>query len=289
MFSSSVYRALLDSGTAVNGYRTLVIDPHDSIFKNILLLSERFMYFYPHRTFGSNWLMCSLICALLFLLSGRGKKLIRPGIRMFALFFFVYFVFTHFYGLPEDHISRWNEMYTQWLNMLFFWGVLLSVLLLPWKSAHMRIILIFVWLSVVGIIAPLIVVKLIWPRYFLFSSLFLIEFGMFLFAESYRDWGKGQRVAECIVLAAYLLVGIHRFSIYYDISQGLNERKALIRAAQNGEIDKLYFEELPHSEYVLVSEPPDDNEGAVATFKEFYKIPESVEFHNSAEDFSPGE
>ena len=112
---------------------------------------------------------------------------------------------------------------------------------------------------------------------------------MFLFAESYKDWGKGRRIAECFILFAWLLVVAFRFSIYYDIGQGLKERKALIRAAQNGETDRLYFEDLPHGEYYMISEPLDIDEGSVAAFKEFYKIPDSVEFHNLPEDFSPKE
>ena len=167
MFSSGIYQSLLSSGTAVNGYRTLTVDLHDSLINIFIFASNRFMYYYPHRAFGNNWVICSLICVLLFLLAGRGKRLVRVGVRLFTAFFFAYFVFTHSYGLLEDHISRWSEMYTRWLNMLFFWGVFLAVLLLPWKGARMRIILIFVWLSVVVIIAPLVVIKLIWPRYFI--------------------------------------------------------------------------------------------------------------------------
>ncbi len=286
MFSSSIYQSLFHSGVAVNGYRTLSFDTNDSLYNIFLLLNQRFVYFYPNRVFGNNWLICSLISVLLFLLSGRGKRLIRFGIRAFAAFFFAYFVFTHFYGLLEDSIPRWNEIYTQWLNLLFFWGVLLSILLLPWTGKQMRRILLFVWLSVLGILMPLVAVKIVGSRYFLFSSLFLVEFGMFLFAEAYKDWGRWRRVAECLVLAAYLLVGIHRFSIYYDIGQGKKEREALIRAAQNGEITRLYFEDLPHKEYIEINEPLDGSEHVIP-YRKFYSIPDSVEMHNSLEDFSP--
>ena len=124
-------------------------------------------------------------------------------------------------------------------------------------------------------------------RYFLFSSYFLVEFCMFLFAEVYKDLGEGRRVVECLVLAAYLLVSGYWFSIYYDIGQGKRERDALIRAARNGEIDRLCFEELPHSEYLFVNEVRDDDPAGIANFYEFYNIPDTVEFHNSLEDFSP--
>ncbi len=288
MFSSDIYGSLFDTGKALGGYRTLSFDPHDSLMNIIRVLGERFMYYYPNRIFWANWLMCSLVCILLFLLAGRRKGLIRLGVRLFTAFFFVYFVFTRFYGLLEYQISRWNEMYTQWLNMLFFCGVFLSVLLLPWKGARMRIILIFVWLSVLGILAPLVAVKIVGSRYFLFSSLFLIEFGMFLLAEVYQDRGKQLRLAECFILLAYLLVGIRKFSIYYDIGRAFQERKALIRAAQNGETNRLYFEDLPHKEYIEINEPLDGSEH-VAPYREFYHIPDSVEMHNSREDFSSPE
>ena len=112
---------------------------------------------------------------------------------------------------------------------------------------------------------------------------------MLLFAEAYEDWGKGRRAAECLVLVAYLLVSGYWFSIYYEIGQGKKERDALIRAAQNGEIDKLYFEELPHSEYLFVNEVRDDDPAGIANFYEFYNIPDSVEFSNTPEGFSPEE
>ena len=286
MFSNSIYQSLLHSGTAVGGYRTLIFDLHDNLFHVFLLLNQRFVYFYPNRIFGDNWLMCSLISILLFLLSDRRKRLIRFGIRVFALFFFVYFVYVQFFGPLEDYLSHWNEVRTQWLNLLFFWGVFLSIILLPWSGSQMRIILIFVWLSVLGIVAPLIVIKLIWPRYFIFSSLFLVEFCMFLFDEVYKDLGKGLRAVECFILLAYLLVAGYWFSIYHDIGQGKMERDALIRAARNGEIDRLYFEELPHSEYLFVNEVRDDDSAGIANFYEFYNIPDSVEFSNMPEGFT---
>lgn len=91
-------------------------------------------------------------------------------------------------------------------------------------DTQLRKILIFIWLSVLGIVAPLIAVKLVGSRFFL-SSFFLVEFCMFLFAEVYKNWGKGCRAVECFILFAYLLVAGHWFSIYYDIGQGLKNGK----------------------------------------------------------------
>ena len=77
-------------------------------------------------------------------------------------------------------------------------------------------------------------------------------------------------------------------SIYYDIGRAFSERMALIRAAQNGETDRLYFEDLPHKEYIEINEPLDGSEHVIP-YREFYHIPDSVEMHNSLEDFSPEE
>ena len=91
MFSSSIYQSLFHSGVAVNGYRTLSFDTNDSLYNIFLQLNQRFVYFYPNRIFGNNWVICSLISVLLFLLSGRGKSLLRFGIRFFLYSFFCTF------------------------------------------------------------------------------------------------------------------------------------------------------------------------------------------------------
>ena len=291
MFSSNIYSPLFGTGSTLGGYRTLSFDIHDGIIKSFLILNERFVYFYPNNMFGSNWLNCSLISIFLFILSGRGKKWIRLLVRIFAGAFALYFVFSHFLGPIEDYVSRWNEVLTQRLNLLFFWGTLLSIILLPWEGVNTRKILLFIWLSVPGILLPLVAVKMVGSRYFLFSSLFLVEFCLFLLDEVYKMYQGHQRwlrITSCLILLAYLIVGTHLALIYYDIGKGKRERDELIRAAQNGETDRLYFTDLPHNEYIEINEPLDGSEH-VQFFRDFYDIPDSVEMHNSLEDFSPRE
>ena len=105
MFSNNIYSSLFHSGAALGGYRTLAFDLHDGLFNSFLLLSERFMYFYPNRIFGNNWLMCSLICVLLFHLSGRGKRLIRVGLTGgLGLLFHVFCVCPFLRAIGELYI-----------------------------------------------------------------------------------------------------------------------------------------------------------------------------------------
>ena len=288
MFSSNIYDSLWNTGMALGGFRSLVIDKNDSIWSNFVLLNKRFVYFYPNRIFGNNWLICSMVSILLFIMCSKGKKWVKLVFRLFTFSFLLYFVFAHFFGPLENYIPRWNEVLTQRLNLLFFWGILCVILFFPWEGAYKRIILAFVWLSVPGVVLPCIAVKVVGSRYFLLSSFFLIEFCLFLFAEVYRHWLKWPRITDCLFLLAFVLVSMHRFFIYYDIGQGKKERDALIRAAQNGEIDRLYFPDLPHDEYIEYNEPL-DGQIEVNYFREFFKIPDSVEMHNSLEDFSSPE
>ena len=288
MFSSSIYESLLNTGHAIGNYRSMSFDRHDGILKIIILLYQRFVYFYPNHVFENNWVISSMISALILIFSRREKRKIFLAFRIFTLAFSIYFLFVHFFGPLEDYILRWNEVLTQRLNLMFFWGILLAVILCPWGSAKIRKILIFVWLSVPGVVLPLVAVKMVAARYFLLSSLFLIEFCLLLFSEVYSRQQNANRFVDGVLLLAFLIVSIHRFSVYYEIGQGKKERDELIRAAQKEEINRLYFPDLPHKEYIYIVEPLDGSE-QVPFFRRFYKIPDSVEMHNSPEDFSSQE
>ena len=145
--------------------------------------------------------------------------------------------------------------------------------------------LVFIWLSVPTVVLPLVAVKMVTSRFFLLSSLFLIEFCLLLFSEVYRRQRNANRIINGLLLLVYLIVSIHLFSVYNEIGQSKKERDALIRATQNEEINRLYFPDLPHKEYIYIVEPLDGSE-QVPFFRRFYNNPDSVEMHNSLDDFS---
>ncbi|MBR4472351.1 MAG: hypothetical protein IKS55_01815 [Oscillospiraceae bacterium] len=280
MFSSSIYPKLLHSGHAIGSFRALSFQLNDGILCILQQFYQRFIYFYPANLWGNNWVLCCSACLMLLIPAFRQRPFIRAISSIFCLCFVVYFLFAHFYGPLESFFSVWNEVLTQRLNLLFFWGVLLMVFLFQWDSEGAKKTLAFLWLSVPGLVLPLIVVKMIAARYFFCSNLFLIEFSLAVLAYEYTAirpcLSKTMTAVLCTVLA---MVCIHRFVIYTEIGEGKKDRDFRIQQAIDGKITRLYFPELPHSEYLWITEAPDGSE-QVGFFRRFYKIPDKVEMSN---------
>lgn len=280
MFSSGIYTKLVNTGYAVGQFRALSFQWEDGIVQILKTFYQRFVYFYPADIWGNNWVACCTICLLLLVPASRQKPFLRVLSFLFCLGFAAYFVFARFVGPIEAYLSRWNEVLTQRLHLLFFWGVLLIILLFRWQNRGARKTLAFLWLSVPGTILPLLAVKMVTYRYFFCSDLFLIEFALALLAFEYPSLQPRRSNTLTAVLGVVLAaVCVHRFVIYAQIGEGKRERDLLLEQAGNGEISRLYFPELPHSEYLWTNEPPDGSE-QVKFFRVFYGIPDRVEMSN---------
>ena len=289
MFSSSIYTSLLNTGYAVGQFRALSFRWEDGIIGILKVFYQRFVYFYPDDIWGNNWVACCAVCLMMLIPAARQKPLFRAGSVMFCLGFGVYFVFARFFGPLENYLPIWNEVLTQRLNLLFFWGVLLLIFLFRWNGRGTRWTLAFIWVSVPGVILPLIAVKMVTYRYFFCSNLFLIEFSLALLAYEYASLRPHlSRVFTLLLGLALAAVCVHRFVIYAQIGEGKRDRDLKIQQAVNGEISRLYFPELPHSEYLWANEPADGSE-QVGFFKQFYGIPKEVEMSNLPfEEEAPG-
>ena len=280
MFSSSIYTSLRNTGYAVGQFRSLSFSWDDGIVQILKTFYKRFVYFYPGDIWGNNWAACCAICLLLLVPASRQKPLLRALSFLFCLGFAVCFVFARFFGPIETYLSCWNEVLTQRLHLLFFWGVLLMLFLFRWESGGTRKTLVFLWLSVPGVILPLIAVKMVTYRYYFCSCLFLVEFALALLAyEAASLRPRLSRALTVVLGVALAAVCVQRFMIYAQIGEGKRERDLLIQQARDGEISRLYFPELPHSEYLWTNEPPDGSE-QVGFFREFYRIPDEVEMSN---------
>ena len=132
MFSSSIYTRLLHTGYAIGQFRALSFSWEDGPLQILKIFYQRFVYFYPADIWGNNWVMCCAICLLLLLPASRQKSFFRALSFLFCLGFAGYFVFARFFGPIETYLSRWNEVLTQRLHLLFFWGVLLMLFLFRW-------------------------------------------------------------------------------------------------------------------------------------------------------------
>ena len=280
MFSSSIYTSLLNTGYAVGQFRSLSFSRDDGIVQILKTFYQRFVYFYPGDIWGNNWVACCAICLLLLLPASRQRPFLRVLSFLFCLGFAMYFVFARFFGPIETYLSCWNEVLTQRLHLLFFWGVLLMLFLFRWQNRLARKTLVFLWLSVPGVILPLIAVKMVTYRYYFCSCLFLVEFALALLAyECGNLRPRISRALTAVLGVAFAAVCVHHFVIYAQIGQGKRERDLLIQQARNGEISRLYFPELPHSQYLWTNEPPDGSE-QVQFFRQYYAIPDEVEMSN---------
>ena len=280
MFSSSIYTSLRNTGYAVGQFRSLSFSWDDGIAQILKTFYQRFVYFYPGDIWGNNWVACCAICLLLLLPASRQKPFLRILSSLFCLGFAVYFIFARFFGPLESFWGAWNEVLTQRLHLLFFWGVLLMLFLFRWRNGLARKTLVFLWLSVPGVILPLIAVKMVTYRYYFCSCLFLVEFALALLAyECGNLRPRISRALTAVLGIAFAAVCVHHFVIYAQIGQGKRERDLLIQQARNGEISRLYFPELPHSEYLWTNEPPDGSE-QVPLFRDYYRIPDEVEMSN---------
>jgi len=264
----------------MGGFRALSFDRGDSLFSILQQLYKRFVYFYPADIWGNNWVICCTICLFLLIPCFRQRLLVRIPFVLFCVAFFIYFLIARFFGPLENCLPAWNEVLSQRMNLLFFWGVLLIIFLFRWNGEKTKQLLIFLWLSVPAIILPLVAIKVITYRYYFCSNLFLIEFALALLACEFgrlnSRLAKGLPVIICLALVGTVF---QRFVIYAQIGVGKRDRDARIQQARDGEITRLYFPELPHSEYLWLIEAPDGSE-QVPFFREFYRIPDGVEMSN---------
>ena len=134
MFSSSIYTSLRNTGYAVGQFRSLSFSRDDGIVQILKTFYQRFVYFYPGDIWGNNWVICCTICLLLLVSASRQKPFLRVLSCLFCLCYAAYFVFARFFGPIETYLSRWNEVLTQRLHLLFFWGVLLMLFLRTGKN-----------------------------------------------------------------------------------------------------------------------------------------------------------
>jgi len=286
MFCGSIYGTLMETGHAINGMRAFKVDRSIGLLENLLLSQQRFVYFFPQSIWSNNWVLCVAVSLLLADKCLKEKKPVRIAAAVAFFLFAALFCFIRFIGPLELFVSGWSDVLTQRLNLLFFWFVAGSVILLWWNSKRKMAALLFLWFSAPGVILPLTVTNMNAEatRCFLTPAVFLIEFCLLLSQDS---WVMNHERARNMV-AALLAVGIlscctQRLVIYHDINSINRERAELVKSAQRGESKTIDFPDFPHWEYLWVTEPLGESQRAY--FRAFYKIPDDVRMHfNTGEE-----
>ena len=280
MFSGSVYGSLLSTGHAYNDMRSITVDLSAGLWSNLRKLYSRYVYFFPRYLWGDQWIPCTLISCLLAAKSIRSKQKWRFFISIFFSLFAVYFVAVRFLGPIENHVDRWGDVLTQRLNLLFFWAGVVAILLF-WRAERSRLsILLFLWLSVPGIILPLLATNTTSEssRCLLTPAVFLIVFCLTLIVDAEPVRNGYLRKGFNALIAVLLLVSVARLTIVsYENGLVMQEREALVKSAREGEAHYLDFPDFPYLDYLWVTEPLGDRQKGF--FRAFYQIPEDVEIN----------
>jgi hypothetical protein len=286
MFCGSIYGTLVETGQAVNGMRAFKMDRSTSLLDNLLLSQQRFVYFFPQSIWSNNWALSASVSILLGEYFLKDKKPIRIAAAVAFFLFAALFCFMRFIGPLEFFVSGWSDVLTQRLNLLFFWLVACSVMLLWWNSKRKMAVLLFLWLSAPGVILPLSVTNMNAEatRCFLTSTVFLIQFCLLLFLDSWvMNHERTRSIVAVLLVIGILSCCIQRLAIYHDINSIRRERDELVKSAQRGETKTIDFPDFPHGEYLWVTEPLGESQRAY--FRAFYRIPDEVNMHfNTGEE-----
>ena len=286
MFSGSIYGVLMETGHAINGMRAFKLDQNISLWENLLLSQQRFVYFFPQSIWSNNWVLSTVASLLLAEICLKKKNLAGITAAAVLFLFTAIFFFLRFVGHLELLVPGWSDVLTQRLNLLFFWFVVCLVIIL-WRNRKRRMAaLLFLWFSAPGVILPLSVTNMNSEdtRCFLTSAVFLIEFCLLLSLDNRAI--KYERARNTV--AALLAIGIlsccmQKLVIYHGINAVRLERAELVQAAQRGETDRIDFPDFPHWEYLWVTEPIGESQRSY--FRAFYRIPDEVSMHfNTGEE-----
>jgi hypothetical protein len=286
MFCGSIYGTLMETGHAINGMRAFKVDRSIGLLGNLLLSQQRFVYFFPQSIWSNNWVLCVTVSLMLADQCLKKKNPVRIAAAVAFFLFAALFCFIRFIGPLELFVSGWSDVLTQRLNLLFFWFVACSVILLWWNSKRKMAVLLFLWFSAPGVILPLTVTNMNAEatRCFLTPAVFQIEFCLLLSLDSWvMNHERDRNMVAALLAIGILSCCTQRLVTYHDIASINQERAELIKSAQKGETKMIDFPDYQHWEYLWVTEPLGESQRAY--FRAFYRIPDDVRMHfNTGEE-----
>ena len=278
MFSSGMYRTLMSTGAALDGYRTLSFSRGDSFFSILVGFFRRFVILYPDRLWTQNTVLCCAVLLLLLLISIRKKNL--PWLFLWCsadLAMLCYVLYYKAKGAVQLSSQWWSNVLSAGLGILLFTLVLVQCMMLFRENSPCRRVLCFLWISCPIIILPMIVISSVGPRSFLTSDWLLAEFVLILMIQLTEGiFDKRRKVLLTgTLLIAVALLWFRLGAVYADIGLTGRERAELIREARKGNTETIVLPSFPHGEYLWGSDPEYGSE-RVAFFRDFYHIPDGV-------------
>lgn len=277
MFSSPIYIDLLETGTAVDGYRNLEIHKGAGLLSETARLIRFFLFYYPDQIWSSNVWMCCYVCVgFSFLFLNKEKNGLRMAGLLADIGFLVYFLYLKFCGNVLFSSSWWTGVFSASMSLLFFFFVLTQCLVLfDRKEKHTKLLL-FLWIAAPALMLPLVVVATGGGRNCLPSQMLQM---LFCLALTVKIWDCCQsntiRYTGILFVILFLVPCIGMGKIYFDIGTVKRIRDRDIVLAQNGVVNCIQFKAFPHREYLWNADPVYGS--VIDDFREFYKIPDDVE------------
>ena len=269
MFSSSLYRTLWSSGTAVYGYRKLFINANAGLGQ-MLLNCLRQGALLPYRIGENNLILSILIPVLLGLnLWYQKEKTLLHRLLLGANCIWIGYVsINHFSGILS------NPLLLSVVNSAYWLLCAVEIWVIFRKKKSKCILSLVFWASSIAVLLPLIVTSEIGPRLFFTANLFSMLLALMLLDTlSTLAAAKLRRSGMIVCICVAVILTACHGKIYYDILRCQTQRQGLIaHATQAEQIDLPCF---PHQEYLWHPEP--DAEHWLIAFKDYYDIPQETD------------
>ena len=279
MFSSSVYGTLAETGTAVNGYRTLSFEKGENPIVVAFRFFRRFTILYPNLLWIKNTVLCCtiLLLLILLLLNSRRKRSYFLWCAVDGLLF-CYIICYRVWGEIRLPSQWWTNVLSAALAILFFLAVLAQTLLLFRDRKPLRNALLLCWISAPAVIVPMLVITSVGPRSFLTSDLFLAEFALLLALSWVEQTELPVKKGFTTLLAFSLgILWVHFGLVYSEIGAINRSRLQEICSAREGKTDNLLLERFPNGQYLWQTDPEYEEKERIRFYREFYQIPDDVD------------
>ena len=278
MFSSGMYRTLIETGTAIDGYRTLTFELGENPFSVLFHFLRRFIILYPVRIWLNNTFLCCAVLLLLTILLLQkkcgNKKYLWICVNL-ILFCYVLYCFEK--GTIWLISDWWTNVFSAGMGLLFFFVVLIEATLVLQNSGVKKRAFLYCWLSGPLVILPMVVISSVGARSFLTSYLFMLETCLLLTVAILENVGKRTHTIwnssfALVLCSLWLVYG----SVYYSIGIVNTDRTHEIEDARSGRTNQILLKSYPYSKYLWGSDPEYGSE-RVFFFRSFYRIPDDVE------------
>jgi len=258
MFSSAMYGELLDEGRALDGIRKLTVTRGSGIQEFLRIWGRRFyrtliMSLFCESPIAPNCVSLALIAAVL-------KRKVSGGTIVLSLLTVVLNVCIYFE--LEDTVFQW--FLPQTLLVCLFVLIVMSREKVAKK--------LFLLVSALAVMLPLVVAIETGPRLFFMSYVFLMTLAVMSFPETEsKRLGRAALCVSAAALAACFAFYINIFSQIRAVTAARAE--AIASAVENGD-STVFIKKDPHK-YWWGRDPV--SQERVVYFKEFYGIPQDME------------